>query len=214
MRKKGFLCLLIIMSYLPVVAQHIVYSGLKELLAEKGDTVPNLQIEKRSKNQIALTGGADYRIVSDHNESMSRWLKRHTFAVRDEAGNLYLNCKRLRYKRLRFGSWYAPAIRLGDHIYFSAMPLGSAIGSNFVKDDDVRLGGQVGDALAASSLVGKRVCYELNGETGKVSFLNSEQVSQLLEQHPDLKQQYLREESPEAECVFHYLQELQKEKEE
>ena len=40
----------------------------------------------------------------------------------------------------------------------------SVIGGNFVEDDDVKLGGNIGDALAASSLVTKRVCYELNGD--------------------------------------------------
>ena len=72
---------------------------------------------------------------------------------------------------MRFGAWYAPAVQLGKNIYFCAMPLGSVIGGTFAEEDDVKLGGNVGDALAASSLVTKRVCYELNGETGKIDFV-------------------------------------------
>ena len=51
----------------------------------------------------------------------------------------------------------------------------------FAEEDDVKLGGNVGDALAASSLVTKRVCYELNGETGKIDFVGKEKMAQLLE---------------------------------
>lgn len=165
--KKGCVLLLLMgVISLPIIAQNIIYSNLKELLAQDGDTIAVLRIEKRSRNQIVLTGGADYRITVGNDEFMGRRLKKRSFAVRDEKGDLYLNCRKLRYKRLRFGAWYAPAVQLDKKIYFCAMPLGSVVGGNFVEEDDVKLGGNIGDVLAASSLVTKRVCYELNAETG------------------------------------------------
>ena len=115
-----------------------------------------------------------------------------------------MNCRKLRYKKLRFGAWYAPAVQLGKNIYFCAMPLGSVIGGNFVEEDDVKLGGNIGDALAASSLVTKRVCYELNGETGKVDFLGKDKMLQLLENYPELKQAYLKDDS-QLEAVKSYM---------
>ena len=149
------------------------------------------------------------RITAGDDESMCRRLKKRCFAVRDEKGNLYLNCRKLRYKKLRFGAWYAPAVQLGKNIYFCAMTLGSVIGGNFVEEDDVKLGGNIGDALAASSLVTKRVCYELNGETGKVDFLGKDRMLQLLKNYPELKQAYLKDDSQEAKHTFKYLLELQ-----
>ena len=166
-KKRCILWLLMSVIGLPLIAQNIIYSNLKELLAQNGDTIAVLRVEKRSRNQIVLTGGADYRITAGDDESMCRRLKKRCFAVRSEEGDLYLNCRKLRYKKLRFGAWYAPAVQLGKNIYFCAMPLGSVIGGNFVEDDDVKLGGNIGDALAASSLVTKRVCYELNGGNGQ-----------------------------------------------
>ena len=157
MKKGCILLLLMSVISLPLIAQNIIYSNLKELLAQDGDTVAVLRVERRSKNQIVLTGGADYRITAGNDESMCRRLKKRCFAVRDEKGDLYLNCRKLRYKKLRFGAWYAPAVQLGKKIYFCAMPLGSVVGANFVEEDDVKLGGNIGDALAASSLVTKRV---------------------------------------------------------
>lgn len=214
MKKGCILWLLMSVISFPLVAQNIIYSNLKELLAQHGDTVATLSIEKRSRNQIVLTGGADYRIIADNDESMDRLLKKRCFAVRSAEGDLYINCRKLRYKKLRFGGWYAPAVQLGNNIYFCAVPLGSVIGGNFVEDDDVKLGGNVGDALAASSLVAKRVCYELNGETGKVDFLGKDKMLQLLENHPDLKQAYLKKDSQEAKYTFKYLLKLRDEQHE
>ena len=192
MKKGCILLLLMSVISLPLIAQNIIYSNLKELLAQDGDTVAVLRVERRSKNQIVLTGGADYRITAGNDESMCRRLKKRCFAVRDEKGDLYLNCRKLRYKKLRFGAWYAPAVQLGKKIYFCAMPLG----------------GNIGDALAASSLVTKRVCYELNAETGKIEFLDKNKMVELLKKSPELKKAYLKEDSQEAKHTFKYLLEL------
>ena len=208
MKKGCILLLLMSVISLPLIAQNIIYSNLKELLAQDGDTVAVLRVERRSKNQIVLTGGADYRITAGNDESMCRRLKKRCFAVRDEKGDLYLNCRKLRYKKLRFGAWYAPAVQLGKKIYFCAMPLGSVVGGNFVEEDDVKLGGNIGDALAASSLVTKRVCYELNAETGKIEFLDKNKMVELLKKSPELKKAYLKEDSQEAKHTFKYLLEL------
>ena len=194
MKKGCILLLLMSVISLPLIAQNIIYSNLKELLAQDGDTVAVLRVERR------ITAGND--------ESMCRRLKKRCLAVRDEKGDLYLNCRKLRYKKLRFGAWYAPAVQLGKKIYFCAMPLGSVVGANFVEEDDVKLGGNIGDALAASSLVTKRVCYELNGETGKIEFLDKNKMVELLKKSPELKKAYLKEDSQEAKYTFKYLLEL------
>ena len=48
--KKGYvLWLLISVISLPVVAQNIIYSNLKELMAQDGDTLAVLRVEKRSR---------------------------------------------------------------------------------------------------------------------------------------------------------------------
>lgn len=209
--KKWCIMLLISVCSLPVFAQNIIYSSLKELLAQKGDTLPSLQVEKRSRNQVVLSGGADYRVTAGDDESMRRLLKKRCFAVQTGDGELYINCRKLRYKRLRFGGWYAAALRLGNNIYFRAMPVGSVIGGEFVDEDDAKLGGSVGNALATSSLVTHRVYYELNGETGKVDYVGQEKMLLLLKDHPKWKEEYLREDSQEARVTGKYLLRLQAE---
>lgn len=207
--KKWCILLLISACSFPIAAQNIIYANLKQLLAQKGDTLTSLQVEKRSRNQVVLTGGADYRITAGDDESMRRLLKKRCFAVETDKGELYINCRKLRYRKLRFGGWYAPALRLGQNVYFSAMPMGSVIGAEFVDGDDARLGGRVGDALATSSLVTHRVYYELDGETGKVDYVGEEKMLLLLKDYPQWKEEYLHEDSQEAAVIKKYLLRLQ-----
>lgn len=205
------LCFLLLMSWfiMNVTAQNVVYSNLKRLLACDGDTVTSLKVEKRSKNSILMTGGADYKISVGSDGSMCKYLKSRCFAVLADT-SLYINCKRLRYKKLRFGGWYAPALRIGDHIFFSAIPLGSVIAG----DDatmDVMLGGELGDAIAASALIFKRVYYEINPKTGKVEFVSKERMEELLENHPDWKASYQNDNSESAAVIDNYLRLLKSE---
>lgn len=98
-------------------AQQVIYANLKELVEDRGDTLSTLKIEKRSKNQILLMGGADYRVSVDDNPGLCRYLKSRCYAVRADSA-LYVNCKKVRYKRFRFGGWYAPAIWIqGENLF-------------------------------------------------------------------------------------------------
>lgn len=202
MRKICLVCGLFCALSLPSASQNIIYPTLKSLLAQEGDTVAALRVEKRSQSRIMLTGGADYRIEAGENGSMRRRLKKRTFAVRADDGRLYVNCRKLRYKKLRFGSWYAPAVLLDGNLYFCAVPLGSVVGGNFVEKGDVKLGGKIGEALAASGLVNKRVCYELNVRLRKIEFLSEERMLWLLRDRPDLRDAYLRGGNQEARNTF------------
>ncbi len=75
---------------LPCSAQQIMYSNLKALVEGRGDTVTILKVEKRSKNQIYLMGGADYRIEAEDNSGLCRYLKSRCYAVRMDT-SLYAN---------------------------------------------------------------------------------------------------------------------------
>lgn len=201
--KKLWMILLLTLAGLPMAAQSIVYSSLKDFLAQDGDTIANLRIEKRTKNQIVMTGGADYKLSVDNSNSVCKYLKSRCFLVRSDSA-LYVNCKRLRYKKLRFGGWYAPALQVAGNLYFSAMPLGTvAAGSS--ASMDVMLGGSIGDAIAASGQVSKRVYYEIDATTSKVSFVGKDKMLLLLSDYPEWKSRFLNENSESAEITGEYL---------
>ena len=88
------LCFLLLMSWvvMDVTAQNVVYSNLKGLLACEGDTVASLKVEKRTKNHILMTGGADYKISAGPDDSMCKYLKSRCYAVQADT-SLYVNCK-------------------------------------------------------------------------------------------------------------------------
>lgn len=207
MKRWWLLGILALLLVLPGAAQQVMYSNLKGLVEGRGDTVTTLKVEKRSKNQIYLMGGADYRIMADDNPGLCRYLKSRCYAVQIDT-SLYVNCRKMRYKRYRFGQWYAPALWLKEKIYFCAQPVGQAATSTMTPDDATRLGGQVGDAINASGLVHARVYYELNPETGKSEFVGRERMLQLLEEYPELRAGFEKETSEAAEVIGRYLRAL------
>lgn len=207
MKKSRLLGILMLLAVVPAAAQQVMYSNLKELVENRGDTVTTLKIEKRTKNQIYLMGGGDYRIAADNNPGLCKYLKSRCYAVRIDT-SLYVNCRKMRYKRYRFGQWYAPAMWLGGKVYFCAQPVGQAATSTMTPDDATRLGGEVGDAIHASGLANARVYYELNPETGKSEFVGKERMLQLLERFPKLKAEFEKETSESAQVVGKYLRAL------
>ena len=185
-------------------AQQIVYSNLRELLDGTGDTLTTLQAVKRNKSQILLMNGGDYRIECLDNPGLNRYLRMRCYAVRIDSA-LYVNCRKMRYKRYRFGGCFAPAWQQGNRIYFTAQPLGQAAGSQFTPLDEPRLGGQVGDALAASALIDVRVCYEIDPRTGRSHFVGKERLTELLDGYPALQDSLNKETNESAEVVCRYL---------
>ena len=210
MKKWGLLLALLGVSglFLPCGAQQIMYANLHELVECDGDTVTTLRVERRGKNQILLMGGGDYRVEASDNRGLTRYLSRRCYAVRIDTA-LYVNCRKMRYKRYRFGSCYAAAMQVGDKFYFCAQPVGQAAASTSLPPDAAKLGGKVGDAIAASALVDVRVFYEINPETGRAEFVGKEKMRALLEGRPELQERLEREVSERAGVMYPYLRALQ-----
>lgn len=189
--ERGYTLWLLISVISPLAAvQNIIYSNLKKLMVQDDDTLAVLRVGERFRSQILLAGGIDYWITTDSGESMRRQLRKRCFAIRTSEGDPFISCCKLRYKKIRSRVWYTLTAQLGKNIYFCMVPLGSVIGETFAKGDDMKLGGNMGGTLAASSLAIKRVCYRLNGETGKIDFAGREKMAQLLEKHPGWKKAY------------------------
>ncbi len=210
MKKYGFVfAVLAVLSALPCGAQQVMYSHLRELVAHEGDTVTTLHVEKRSKNKILLLSGGDYRIEAKDNPSLSRYLRKRCYAVQVDTA-LYVNCRKMRYKRYRFGNYYAPAIQIGEHVYFCAQPVGQAASSTSTPANAPRLGGDVGNAIAASALVNARVFYEINPQNGRAEFVGKEKMASLLSDYPRLSKRLQRETSEGALVIGYYLMELKR----
>ena len=201
--------LLALLPAFPCEAQQVMYSNLRELVAHEGDTVTTLRVEKRSKNKILLLSGGDYRIEAKDNPNLSRYLRKRCYAVQVDTA-LYVNCRKMRYKRYRFGNYYAPAIQIGEHVYFCAQPVGQAASSTSTPANAPRLGGDVGNAIAASALINARVFYEINPRNGRAEFVGKEKMMSLLVGYPHLQKRLQRETSERASVIGYYLTELKR----
>ena len=185
-------------------AQQVLFSNLKNLLEVRGDTVSTLHVERRSKKQIYLMGGADFKIEARGNEGLSKYIKRRCYAIQVDS-ILYLNCRKMHYKRYRFGAWYAQALRINGHVFYKAQPLGQVASSTMVDEEATKLGGEVGDAINASGMVTQRVYYELDLTTGYSNFVGKERMAELLTGHPQWIEALQKERSEEAAVIERYL---------
>ncbi len=207
MRKKCLYALSVMLWCLPCKAQQVIYAGMQDWVEGRGDTLSIIKVEKRSKNKLRLSGGADYRIWAEDNEGLCRYLKSRCFAVKVDTA-LYINCKKVRYNRFRFGAWYAPALHVAGKLYFKAQPVGSVAAGKITPPERTKLGGEVGDALASSALIFERVYYELDPKNGKVEFVGKDKMFSLLKDNPELQTKLLAETSEAAEVMERYIQSL------
>lgn len=187
-------------------AQQVIFPTLRSLVEGKGDTVDVLKVERRSKNQIYLLGGADYKIEAPTDEALTKYMKR-CYAIQIDTV-IYMHCRKMRYKKYRFGGWFAPGMWVGKNIYYCAQPLGQAASSTVAPEVTTKLAGEVGDAINASGLVKERVFYELDTSTGRSVFVGKERMHELLDGHPDLQAALAQERSEEATVIGRYLWKL------
>lgn len=204
MKRLVSILMLLVVCLLDGKAQQVLFSNLKNLLEVRGDTVSTLHVERRSKNQIYLMGGADFKIEARGNEGLSKYIKRRCYAIQVDSV-LYLNCRKMRYKRYRFGAWYAQALRINGHVFYKAQPLGQVASSTVVNEEATKLGGEVGDAINASGMVTQRVYYELDLTTGYSLFVGKERMAELLEGHPEWIEALQKERTEEATVIERYL---------
>lgn len=187
-------------------AQDKMFVNLADLLSDGGDVVTTLNKNKRSKNQIYLSPGADYEIYSAGNKELTKYLKKRTYAVR-LSDTLYVNCKHLKYKKYRFGNWYAQGQLIKGKVYFQAQPLGQIATSTLLPKEGSKLGGTVGNAINASNIDAK-VYYVINAATGEAEFVGKEMMTQLLASQPALLEQFSHEDSERADIIGKYLEQL------
>ena len=187
-------------------SQDKMFANLADLLSDGGDVVTTLSKSKRTKNQIYLSPGADYEVYSLVNKDLTRYLKKRCYAVRLN-DTLYINCRNMRYKKYRFGNWYAQGQLVKGKVYFQAQPLGQIATSTLLPKENSKLGGSVGDAINASNLDAK-VYYVINAATGEAEFVGREMMTQLLSSQPDLLERFEQENSEGADVIAKYLDQL------
>lgn len=206
-RRFVMMSVLLMMFVLPVEAQQFVYPTVSSLFQQKGDTMTTLRVEQRSKKSRYILSGADYKVICEGNRAMTRYIRSRAVAV-SVNDSLFVNCKRMKYKNYTFGGRYALAYRVQNRIFWSAQPVGQIATLHARDPKSAKLPGEVGDAIQASSLVSKKVLYELDPETGASYFVDKDRMKIILSAYPDLLAEFDKETSESAEVMLRYLLQL------
>lgn len=201
--KEITLILVVLLSSFSATSQEFYpkgsYMSFEELKAKTPSENFDLTIERRTKSDIKMNGGNDYKLISVDKSIKGKVLKREILAYSD-GDSIFINA--LPYK---LQSWYTKIISDGKYFVFTAgIPM-----EKTMQTKEMQLGmafGGIGGAIAGASLAMKRFLYILDKETNKVIMIDTEVMTKLLTEYPELLDQYNSEsEKNEIPTRIEYL---------
>ena len=175
------------------------YLSFEELKAKTPSENFDLTIERRTKSDIKMNGGNDYKLISADKSIKRKVLKREIVAY-STGDSLFING--LPYK---LQTWYSKIISDGKYFVFTAgIPMDKTMHTK-----EMKLGmafGAIGGGIAGASLAMKRFLYILEKETNKIIMIDTEVMTELLTEYPELLDKYnLEGEKIEIPTQIEYL---------
>ena len=182
------------------------YKSLDDLLNNNPQYECNFQVSQRSKFDIQMVAGNDFKVISDSKQIKKSEINSKTFAVFD-GKNLYLNGNYIngykhyclvennqRYLILKAG---VPKISKRKELGYSNSMI--QVGSN-------PIGGFVGGAATGAELAMVRLYYIVDCRTGIVKILSKDYLTSLLKDYSELESQFnLEEDSNNQTVLLDYL---------
>jgi len=166
------------------------YMSFEEIKAKTPSENFDLTIEKRSKSDIKMNGGNDYKLISADKSIKRNVLKKEIFAY-STGDTLFINS--LHYK---LQTWYSKIISDGKYFVFTAgIPMDKTM-----QTKEMQAGmafGAIGGGIAGASLAMKRFLYILDKETNKVKMIDTQMMTELLNEYPELLDKYNLESNKE-----------------
>lgn len=161
--------------------------NFEELIRKSPDTTIHLVIEKRTRTDIAMNGGNDYKLVSIDKTIRRKGLKKEIFAY-STGDSLYINCSKYKLQ-----NWYAKVISDGRYLVFTAgIPMDPAKQSKKLKEDiyfSTQFGAVAG-AFAGAELALMRFLYIIDTKTNEVKMVDPAVMNDVLQYYPDLYLKY------------------------
>lgn len=175
------------------------YLSFEELKAKTPSENFDLTIERRTKSDIKMNGGNDYKLISADKSIKRKVLKREIVAY-STGDSLFING--LPYK---LQTWYSKIISDGKYFVFTAgIPMDKTM-----QTKEMQAGmafGAIGGGIAGASLAMKRFLYILEKETNKIIMIDTEVMTELLTEYPELLDKYnLEGEKIEIPTQIEYL---------
>ena len=178
---RCILLFLLLSTAVEVAAQERCCNSYEDFVAGQWREIPSVRMIAHSFSHQFWVGGSDYKITSD-DKATAKMLKKETLVV-EYHDTLYVNLRRLCYKKIRMGRGYTRAVRLGDNkLAFAARTVGSRMRSVMIWS----FLGIVGSAISENYAHKNKVIYIIdnpgNGKKIPVKLLdNSTYKDSLLE---------------------------------
>jgi len=178
-----------------------IYPTMSDYIQNRADATTGIIIEKRTRGQIYMVGGNDFKIYSA-NKAYSKSIKKEIWAIKSN-DSLYLNCF-----QFKLGLWYAYAEKINDKLYFTA-----AITMDKEQRQKMAMigtfAGPIGAGLAGGDLALNRFYYVVNLKTDEMQYLSKAEMLNTINLYPDLVEKYKQEKEPEGiETLRYYLTEI------
>ena len=159
-----------------------------EELKSKQPSVP-FCFEFERKGEVQVNGGNDYKVTSIVDSVTHKIVKKEILAI-SSGDTLFLNCF-----KAGFQNSYTDVLSIGKYIAFragypkgeSSFNYGPMMGAMFGI-----VGGAIGGAMSGSGN-DERFLWVLDSSTNKVEYYDEKTLEGLLENYPDLKEQFKTE---------------------
>lgn len=173
------------------------YKTSLEFKNKKPTILFEFNIEKKTKSDIIMYGGADYWITSIDDLVKKKSIKKEIFAI-STGDTLYINCYLQRAQR-----GYAKVISEGDYIVFMGPVNNGDVSAMSTQGSS---SGAVGGALTGAEIAGMRDLYVLDASQSTARPLNRVLLRKILKPYPDLLQHYENEDDMnDHEVMLKYL---------
>ena len=159
-----------------------------DYLADIWHPLEQMEFEYRSGNKSLWWGGSNYKPQTGNDETDKLLKKKARFLMHNDS--LYVNCRGLSAKGLKFGNWYSPAF-LYDKDHFMFIALSTKARSK--TSGGALMFGVLGGAIAASSNDEDYQCYILSPtstDDTKVKPIDEKYMLALLEGQDDMLAEY------------------------
>lgn len=168
-----------------------VYMSISELKEKKPSANYKLTIIERTKGDIKMNGGNDYKVESIEGTLKKKFIKRDIIAISDSI-NLYINGI-----HFDFQYWYAKVEReSNDYLIFKGG----------VSNAEAVSAGIAGGAIGGAVIATKRNVYVIDKSFTRKELISQKRLEEILFDYPELLEKYKREDRRgRDEVILKYL---------
>ena len=175
------------------------YMSFNKIIKKSPSKQTNLNVFKRTKGDIKMVGGNDYKLTSEDKAIKKKFIKKEVRAY-SMGDTLYINC--FHYK---VQPWYTPVISDGDYLV-----LRGGISQNLdeqKKQMEIRHSfGAIGGAFAGAKMALLRFLYIIDKNTNEIFTVTPEYLIELLREDNQLLERFNNETEKESEeTLLKYL---------